>query len=73
MGPTSVKLWKTLCLLINLSFINSACGDRDIFVFADVPSEIKYGKVCVDINNHSFINPACGDRDIFVSRCNEII
>lgn len=42
MGPANVKLWRSLSVDINnTSFLNPACGDRDIFVFADAPHLIK--------------------------------
>ena len=38
LGPTNVKLWKTLGLGIeNCSFRNPAAPDRDVYVFADAP------------------------------------
>lgn len=42
LGPTNVKLWKTLGIGIeNCYFRNPAAPDRDVYVFADAPHLIK--------------------------------
>lgn len=42
MGSENVKLWRSLLVdIVNPRFLNLACGDRDIFVFADASHLIK--------------------------------